>query len=151
MNLPIQKHECQEIGGIFAVFGYTKIRLPLMTFKVAAGFPSPAEDYIEGRIDLNQELIKHPSATFCVRVTGDSMEPEICPGEILVVDRAVETKSGDIVVARLGDEMCVKELHLSDTGAMTLISANKCYQPILIGEDTDFEVWGKVLWSIKAH
>lgn len=151
MNLTSKKQECQTIGDIYAVSTYTKIRLPLMAFRVAAGFPSPAEDYIKGRIDLNQDLIKHPAATFCIGAEGDSMEPEICNGDLMVVDRAAETKSGDVVVARLGDEMCVKKLHIGPDGAMTLLSTNSRYKPIRIGEDTDFEVRGKVIFSIKEH
>jgi DNA polymerase V len=124
--------------------------IPLVLSRVCAGFPSPAEDYIEGRIDLNRELIKNPSATFYVRVINDSMETLISPGELLVVDRMAETKDKDIVVARLNDELCVKCLRFTDDGVIYLVSANPKYQPITITEFCDFEIWGKVLHSIQT-
>ena len=80
---------------------------PLFAGKISAGFPSPADDYVETSIDLNRELIAHPAATFFVRASGDSMiDAGIRPNATLVVDRAIETKSGDIVIARIGDELC---------------------------------------------
>ncbi len=69
----------------------TRLSRPILSMKVAAGFPSPAEDYVEGRIDLNRDLIKHPLATFYIKVTGDSMMPYIHPNSLLIVDRMVET------------------------------------------------------------
>src|SRR4051812_13134275 len=83
--------------------------------------PFPAQDEIAGRIDLNRDLVKHPLATFYVRVEGDSMEPRIHSGELLVVDRMVETKDGDIVVARLGQEFTVKRLHTEEDGSIWLV------------------------------
>ena len=102
-------------------------------------------DEIAGRIDLNRDLVKHPLATFYVRVEGDSMEPRIHSGELLVVDRMAETKDGDIVVARLGCEFTVKRLHTEEDGSIWLISENPSYEPIQITEGMDFEVWGRVL------
>src|SRR5688500_19837463 len=91
----------------------TKWARPLFLASVSAGFPSPAESYIEGRLDLNRHLIKHPVATFYVRVAGDSMQGAgIHPGSILVVDRAVEAEDGDIVIARINDELCVTRLRV---------------------------------------
>jgi DNA polymerase V len=79
--------------------------IPFVLSSVSAGFPSPADDYIETSIDLNRELIRHPFATFFVRAAGDSMiDAGIKPDATLIVDRAVESKSGDIVIARIGDE-----------------------------------------------
>ena len=83
---------------------YPIILCPLVMSPVSAGFPSPADDYIESSIDLNRELIRHPSATFLVRARGDSMiDSGIRPNSTLIVDRMLETKPGDIVVARIGD------------------------------------------------
>jgi DNA polymerase V len=124
--------------------------VPLILSRVCAGFPSPAEDYIEGRIDLNRELIRNPSTTFYVRVINDSMETLITPGELLVVDRMAETKDNDIVVARLEDELCVKRLRFDNNGLIYLESANPNYEPIKITEYCDFEIWGKVLHSIQT-
>jgi DNA polymerase V len=139
-------------GRVFKVEQVESLFLPLALSRVSAGFPSPAEDYIESSIDLNRELIRHPFATFYVRVTGDSMTGiGIKPNATLVVDRAIETKSGDIVIARIGDEMCVKELVIDDEGKVFLVPKNDNYRPIEVTEDMDFEIWGKVIWSINQH
>lgn len=125
---------------------------PLVGASVSAGFPSPADDYIETSIDLNRELIRHPFATFFVRASGDSMVGAgIKPSATLVVDRAIETKSGDVVIARIGDEMCVKELFIDDEGKVFLVPKNDNYKAIEITEDMDFEIWGKVVCSINKH
>ncbi|HLM02840.1 MAG TPA: translesion error-prone DNA polymerase V autoproteolytic subunit [Pyrinomonadaceae bacterium] len=123
---------------------------PLFASRVAAGFPSPADDYIEGRIDLNRHLILHPFATFYARVAGDSMETLIKSGELLVIDRMIETKDKDIVFARLDDDFCVKRLREFADGSVWLYSENTSYEPIRITMETDFEVWGKVLHSIQS-
>jgi DNA polymerase V len=129
----------------------TKWARPLFMTSVSAGFPSPAESYIEGHLDLNRYLIKHPVATFYVRVSGDSMMGAgIQPGSILVVDRAVEADDGDIVIARIGDELCVKRLRLR-RGRIWLMPENEKYQPIEVIESMDFEVWGRVMHSIRTY
>jgi len=126
--------------------------IPFVLSSVSAGFPSPADDYIETSIDLNKELIRHPFATFYVRASGDSMiDAGIKPNATLIVDRAIETKSGDIVIARIGDEMCVKELFIDEAGKVFLMPKNVNYKPIVIDENMDFEVWGKVVCSINKH
>lgn len=130
--------------------GRTRLSRPLFTVRVSAGFPSPAEDYIEGRLDLNKHLICHPLATFYMKVDGDSMNDELKDGDILVVDRACEVEDGDIAVVRIGDDYTVKKLSFVD-GKLFLVPANKSYKPIEIKEEMDFEVWGKVLWSIRSH
>lgn len=127
-----------------------KLLRPLVLTRVPAGFPSPADDYIEGRIDLNRDLIRHPLATFYVRVVGDSMEPIIQSGALIVVDRMLETKDGDIVIARVDSELCVKRLRMTDDGAVWLSSENTIYEPIVITEEMDFEVWGKVSHAIHT-
>ena len=123
---------------------------PLFLARVPAGFPSPAEDYIEGRIDLNRDLIKHPLATFYVRVAGDSMETMISHGELLVVDRMSETKDRDVVVACVDGELCVKRLRILDDGSVWLFSENTSYSPIEIGLEMDFSIWGKVMHCIQS-
>ncbi|CAN5662272.1 translesion error-prone DNA polymerase V autoproteolytic subunit [soil metagenome] len=127
--------------------------IPLVLSRVSAGFPSPADDYIETSIDLNKELIRHPFATFFVRTSGDSMiDAGILPNSTLIVDRMVETKSGDFVIARIGDEMCVKELYIDDEdGKILLLPRNDNYQPIEITEEMDFEICGKVIVSFNQH
>jgi DNA polymerase V len=117
---------------------------------VCAGFPSPADNYIETRIDLNRDLILHPFATFYARIIGNSMETLIKEGELLVVDRMVETKDRDIIFARIEDDFCIKRLRILNDGSVWLYSENTSYQPIRITLETDFEVWGKVLHSIQS-
>lgn len=142
----------KSVAAIFRPSFKTRMSRPLVLYRVSAGFPSPAEDYVEGRIDLNRDLIKHPIATFYIRVAGDSMiGAGIDAGDILIVDRAAETCDGHIVVARIGDELCVKRLSLKRDGTIWLLSANDEYKAIEIIEDMDFEVWGRVVWSIKPH
>src|SRR4051794_34363732 len=91
-----------------------RVRLlrPLFVARVSAGFPSPAEDWVEGRLDLNRHLIKHPEATYYMRIIGDSMDDEIKEGDIIVVDRAAEAEDGDIVVVRVYSDFTVKKLSL---------------------------------------
>ena len=141
----------ESIAGIYLPSRATKLSRPLVAWRVPAGFPSPAQDEIAGRIDLNRDLVKHPLATFYVRVEGDSMEPRIHDGELLVVDRMAETKDGDVVVARIGSEFMVKRLHIKADGDIWLLSENQAYAPIQVTEGMGFEVWGKVLYSIHRH
>ena len=140
-----------EVVGIYLPGRGMKLSRPLVECRVPAGFPSPAQDEIAGRIDLNRDLVKHPLATFYVRVEGDSMEPRIHTGELLVVDRMAETRDGDVVVARVGQEFMVKRLHTEDDGSISLLSENKAYAPIRVAEGADFEVWGRVMYSIHRH
>ena len=138
------------VWGIFVPDYSRKLSRPLISSRVAAGFPSPAEDYIEGRINLSKDLIKHPFTTYYIRVMGDSMEPVIGSGDLLIVDRMPETKDKDIVIARIGNDLCVKRLRIMDDGTVWLYSENPNYKPIPVGIDDDFEVWGLVLHSIQS-
>lgn len=141
-----------SVAGVYLPDRSTRWSRPLILCRVPAGFPSPAEDYVEGRIDLNRDLIKHPLSTFYIRVSGDSMiGAGIMPGDLLVVDRAVEAHDGHIVIARVNDELCVKRLSTSEAGRICLLSENASYPPIEITEEMEFEVWGRVLYSISSH
>ena len=136
---------------IYRVSQLRQIARPLVSSRVSAGFPSPAEDYIEGHIDLNMILIRNPLATVYVRVSGDSMnDAGIYPNSLLVVDRSVETCDGHIIIARIFDELCVKRLSIGADGRIRLLSANENYRPIEVTEEMDFEVWGRVLYSIQT-
>ena len=128
----------------------TKWARPLFLASVSAGFPSPAEDYIEGRLDLNRHLIKHPAATFFVRVAGDSMIGSgIHPGDILVVDRAVEPLDNSVIIAVLDGELTVKRI--SQRGQRLYLVPDNCrYQPLEILEEMEFEVWGVVTAVIHS-
>jgi DNA polymerase V len=126
----------------------TKLSPPLFASKVMAGFPSPAEDYIELKLDLNKYLIRHPSATFYVKVKGDSMKGAgICDGDILVVDRALEPKNNDIAVCVIDSEFTVKKLRKTKD-EFFLVPENPDFKPIKVTEYNDFQVWGIVAYII---
>ena len=128
----------------------TKGYKPLYASKVQAGFPSPADDFMEGKLDLNQHLVKHPTATFFVRVSGDSMiEAGIHPDDILVVDRSLEPRHGKIVIAALDGELTVKRLHKTSNKTY-LMPENKSYNPIEINENNEMSIWGVVTSVIHA-
>lgn len=132
------------ISQIYAVDLGTKVVRPLFSCRVSAGFPSPAEDYIERQLDLNELLIPHPAATFFVRVSGESMTGAgINHGDILIVDRSLEPGNGKIVIAVLNGELTVKQLAVNGA-AYRLLAANAAYKPIEIREEMSFEVWGVV-------
>ncbi|MBL1148331.1 MAG: translesion error-prone DNA polymerase V autoproteolytic subunit [Pseudomonadota bacterium] len=122
----------------------SKVELPLMQSKLSAGFPSPAEEYEEGKLDLNEYLIDHPAATFCVRITGDSMKDAgILEGSVVIVDRSLEAQHKDIIVAVLNGELTIKRLyHLG--GQVMLTPENNDYAPIEVTEDDSFSIWGVV-------
>ncbi|WP_092376890.1 LexA family protein [Desulfomicrobium apsheronum] len=123
--------------------------LPLYLHRIPAGFPSPADDYIESGLDLNDLLVRNPAATFMVRVSGDSMiGVGIHDGDILVVDRSETAVHGKIVVAALDGEMTVKRLHLKD-GQCRLVPENKAFQPIQVGTEQDLQVWGVVVGVVR--
>ena len=118
------------------------VRVPLPAASVSAGFPSPADDYIDRELDLNEHLIQHPAATFFVRVTGTSMiGAGIHDGDLLIVDRAVEPRDGSVVIAVLFGDLTVKRLRLRK-GVLLLEAENQAYDPIAIPQGADFQVWG---------
>ena len=119
---------------------------------VRAGFPSPAEDYLNESLDFNRDLIRHPEATFYGQVEGDSMmDVGICDGDIAVIDRSIEPQHGDVVVGYIDKDYTVKFLDLThkDEGWIELRPANKAFSPIRIDETSNFRVWGVVIWTIK--
>ncbi len=123
--------------------------LPLAESTVHAGFPSPADDFLEGVLDLNDLVIKHPEATFFARVEGDSMKDDgIVEGDILVVDKAVEPYDGCLAVVYLDGEFTLKRVRF-ETAGIRLIPANPKYPVIEIHPDEPFEVWGVVNWVVK--
>jgi DNA polymerase V len=123
-----------------------KVKLPLILIRMQAGFPSPADDYIQERIDLNKKLILHPEATYLVRVMGDSMVGDrIHDGDYLIVDRALEVNNNDIVLAVLNREFTVKRL-VKKTNRWYLVASNPKYLPFEIMPEMDFEIWGKVTY-----
>ena len=128
----------------------SRLALTFYTSRVPAGFPSPADDHVEGRLDLNLHLIRRPASTFFVRAEGESMkEIGIFGGDILVVDRSIAPQNNDIVIAILYGELTVKRLKLL-TSKPTLSAENTAFPDIPI-DNLDCEIWGVVIHSIRHH
>ncbi len=124
------------------------LNIPLYISKIPAGFPSPADDYIDQTLDLNEYLISHPSATFFIRVQGDSMiGAGIHSGDILIVDRSIEAISGKIIVASLDGEFLVKRL-IKNNDQILLLPENNEYKTIKITCENEFIIWGVVTYVI---
>ena len=123
--------------------------IPFYSQAVAAGFPSPADDFLEFDLSLDKKLIKHPSATFFVRVNGTSMvNAKIFDGSILLIDRAEKIKNGDIVLAVVDGDFTVKRYRKSGETVL-LYPENKNMRPIKIVQGSESYVWGKVMWSFN--
>ncbi|HOX38469.1 MAG TPA: translesion error-prone DNA polymerase V autoproteolytic subunit [Candidatus Brocadiia bacterium] len=119
--------------------------------RVPAGFPSPARDYVEAKLDLNEHLVRHPAATFFVKVAGDSMlDAGINSGDILIVDRALEARPGDVVIAVIDGEPVVKRLRAAN-GRLFLCPENRNFKPMEINPDMEFEIWGVVIHAIHSY
>ena len=129
----------------------TSLSLPLVDGGIAAGFPSPAQDYIDLKIDLNKELIANPSSTFYGRVKGSSMQDAgIVDGDILVIDKSIEPQDGDTAVCFIDGEFTLKYIKI-EPDAVYLVPANPKFQSIKITEENYFCIWGVVTYSIKSH
>jgi DNA polymerase V len=125
-------------------------RFPLFTARIPAGFPSPADDYVDTGLDLNELLVRHPAATFFVRVSGDSMiGAGINSGDVLVVDRAEAARDRSIIIAALNGELAVKRF-TRDDGRVYLVSENSNYAPLEVTAGMEFEVWGVVVHVIHS-
>ncbi len=125
--------------------------LPYAIEGIQAGFPSPAQECISEYIDLNQELIEHPAATFYGRVLGDSMIDEgICEGDIIVIDRSLEPRNKDLAVCCVDGDFTLKRIVIEPEKAW-LIPANEKFDPILVTQDNRFIVWGVVTYVIKKY
>jgi len=125
-------------------------QLPLYLSRIKAGFPSPAEDYLDKKLDLNEHLVKHPASTFFVKVKGDSMTGAgITSGDILIVDRSLEPKDKSIVVAVVNGDFTVKRI-CKDSESLFLVAENPKYPLIEIKDGMDFEVWGVVVHVIHS-
>nr|WP_322113406.1 translesion error-prone DNA polymerase V autoproteolytic subunit [Prosthecochloris sp. SCSIO W1103] len=143
----VKIHDSRSIDFYSADVGL-ELELPFALSEISAGFPSPADDHLELKLDLNKALIRHPSATFYGRVKGDSMiEAGIGEGDILVIDKSLDPKEGDIAVCFLDGEFTVKRIGKQD-GGLCLMPANEKFKPILVTGDSDFLVWGVVTYVI---
>ncbi|WP_409373143.1 translesion error-prone DNA polymerase V autoproteolytic subunit [Shewanella sp. SP1S1-7] len=127
---------------------HTQYRLSLFSSLIAAGFPSPAQDYVEQTLDLYELCIKHPAATFFVKVQGDSMiDAGIFSGDILVVDRSLQPAHGDTVVAAVNGEFTVKQLQLRPV--VQLLPRNALFSPIAINDESELNIFGVVTNVVK--
>ncbi len=133
---------------IFSFEQRTKLSLPIAMTSVPAGFPSPADDYMDKKLDLNEYLIQHPAATFFVRVKGESMiQAGIHSGDILIVDRAIEPEDGKVVIAAIDGELTVKRI-LKRDGKLYLAAENPDYNLIEVSPEQSFIIWGVVTYVI---
>ncbi len=127
----------------------TDREIPVAGSGVHAGFPSPAEDHIEGRLDLNKLAVTHPDATFFARVEGDSMKDDcIEDGDLLVIDKSLKPEDGNVVVSYLDGEFTLKRIQIKK-GKIYLVPANEKYKVLEVSDDTDFRVWGVVRYVLK--
>lgn len=128
----------------------TAAAVPFALTSVLAGFPSPAEDYLDRPLDFNEILVTHPSATFAVRIVGDSMTGAgIHAGDIAVVNRALTATDGSVILAVLDGEFTVKR-YRNRNGRTWLEAANETYKDIPLTEDREFQVWGVIKNSIRV-
>ncbi|MDX1924267.1 MAG: translesion error-prone DNA polymerase V autoproteolytic subunit [Rickettsiaceae bacterium] len=130
---------------------HSTYELPLYNSLVSAGFPSPADDNIERRLDLNQYLIPKPTSTFFVRVSGDSMiGAHIYAGDILIVDKSIEARHNKIVIAAVNSELTVKRLYKKN-GTIKLVAENPNYPDLTIAAEQDLIIWGVVTSVIHQY
>jgi len=121
-----------------------KVLIPLFLTPVHAGFPSPADDFVESRLDLNDYLIDKPAATYFLRVNGNSMiDLSINDGDLLIVDRSLEPKNNNIVVASVDGDFTVKTFQ-KHAKQVRLMPANKMFKPIIVRDGENFMIWGTV-------
>lgn len=123
------------------------VLIPLADYTIQAGFPSPADDYLEPGINLNAELIQNPDSTFLARVSGPSMTGDLEEGDILIIDRSLKVKNNDIVVAFIDGEFTVKRISLKEDHCY-LVPTNSSFPVIKVTKENEFLVWGVVTYSI---
>ena len=145
---PIKKIKTIDNLEFFTVSVESKKETPFIDTMVSAGFPSPADDYLDLPIDLNEYLVENSAATFYIRVSGNSMQDEgIDDGDLLVVDRSKTPKNNDVIIGVLNGEFTVKKIQKTKT-KLFMVAANKKYKKIQITEEMDFSVWGVVTYVI---
>jgi DNA polymerase V len=139
-----------DISSLFVPLWASSEPLTYVQTPVTAGFPSPADDYLQGRLNLQELLVQHPAATFFMRVAGDSMTPcGIFSGDVLVVDRSLTPKDGSVIIGELAGAFTVKRLRQAQ-GTIMLMSDNPAYPPITVTADIEFAVWGVVTHVIHG-
>ena len=133
---------------LFSIIKNTQIKTPVFLDKISAGFPSPATDYMENKLDLNEHLIKRPAATFIVKASGSSMiNADIHSGDLLIVDRSLSPKNNNIVIASIFGDLTVKKIKKKNQ-SFFLVSANEDYPSIEVKEEMECFIWGVVTYVI---
>ncbi|MBS9777907.1 MAG: translesion error-prone DNA polymerase V autoproteolytic subunit [Gammaproteobacteria bacterium] len=146
MRIPVGK-----IRDVMEVIEGESYDLPMYSGKVQAGIPEMTDDYTEGTVNLNNLLISNPSKTFFVRATGDSMiGVGIHSDDTMIVDRSLEPKNGNIIIASLNGELTVKRLQIESDGHVFLMPENDHFSPIEVTTESDFHIWGVVTNSIRS-
>lgn len=136
---------------IFKAETASELHLPIADEGIKAGFPSPAQDFMDLAIDLNKELVKHPASTFYGRIKGDSMiDAGIFDGDILIIDKSLDPKDGDMAVCYIDGEFTIKHIKI-EKSLVYLIPANDHYKPITVTPQNEFQIWGIVTYSIKKQ
>lgn len=124
--------------------------IPFVDVGISAGFPSPADDFIELTIDLNKHLIKHRDSTFFAKVKGHSMKDAgIFDGDLLVIDKSLAPQDGKIAICQIDGEFTVKRIKI-EKDSVWLVAENEAYQPIKVTEENELMIWGIVMHSIKS-
>jgi len=142
-------HKAKELT-FFSAEIASKLSIPLVDVGISAGFPSPAQDFLDLSIDLNKELVKNPSTTFYARVNGYSMKDAgIDSGDLVIIDKSLEPQNGKIAVCYIDGEFTMKRIKI-EKDCCWLIPENKDFKPIKVTEDNDFVIWGIVLHVIKS-
>ncbi|WP_457617558.1 LexA family protein [Lutibacter sp.] len=135
---------------IFTADTSTSVSLPLVDSGISAGFPSPADDFLDISIDLNKELVKNPSTTFYGRVKGDSMiNAGLNDGDLLIIDKSLEPVNDKIAVCFIDGEFTVKRIKI-EKDIVWLVAENENYKPIKVTSDNEFLIWGIVTTVIKT-
>jgi DNA polymerase V len=148
MNL-LQLHNSQTLD-FYSASTETELELPFVESGIKAGFPSPAEDFIDLSIDLNKELVRNPSSTFYAKVKGNSMRDSgISDGDLLIIDKSLEPVNGKIAVCFIDGEFTVKRIKI-ESDCCWLVPANNDFNPIKVTEENDFLIWGIVIHVIKS-
>lgn len=128
----------------------TKLELPFFDIGISAGFPSPADDFIELTINLNKEFIKNKDTTFFARVKGHSMKNAgIFDGDLLIIDKSIEPQNNKIAICQIDGEFTVKRIKIEEN-IVWLVAENEEYKPIKVTLDNELMIWGIVLHSIKS-
>ena len=148
--MELQKLRSTSTLDFFSANTATVLHLPYVDSGISAGFPSPADDFMEFSIDLNRELIKNPVSTFYGRVKGNSMKDMgIHNGDLLIIDKSLPPTNGKLAVCYIDGEFTLKRIQL-DKDCIWLVPANDDYQPIKVTEENEFMVWGIVIHVVKS-